>query len=81
MAYEGEVVKLQDGRWARFQRLSVTDPAGNSSALLVAVELEARYQQMLDAAQGGLRQQEPAPVRMSLTADESGNYALQMSAQ
>ena len=40
---------------------------------------QARYQQMLDAAHGELSQHTPAPVRMTLDADGSGNYSLQLS--
>lgn len=83
MAYEGELVKLQDGRWARFQRLSVATPDGHASTMLVAVELESRFQRMLDDAQGELwdNHRAPAPVRMSLEADGSVQLSDMAAAQ
>ena len=52
MADVGELVKLGDGRWARYQHLSVVSDGGPSGiALLVAVELDERTQRLLDAAE------------------------------
>lgn len=50
MAYEGELVKLTNGRWARFRRLPV---AGESKpwtddTVLVAVEVEEGLQALLE---------------------------------
>lgn len=52
MAYDGELVKLENGRWARFSHLDVVGVGLNpwNSAILVAVELEERYQDLLDDA-------------------------------
>jgi len=44
----GELVKLGDGRWARYQQLAVS---GTGLSILVAVELDARTQRLLDAAE------------------------------
>ncbi len=44
----GELVKLGDGRWARYQQLEV---AGTGLSILVAVELDDRTQRLLDAAE------------------------------
>jgi hypothetical protein len=46
----GELVKLGDGRWARYQQLAVN---GTGLSILVAVELDARTQRLLDAAEFG----------------------------
>ena len=50
MADIGELVKLGDGRWARYQQLAVS---GTGLSILVAVELDDRTQRMLDAAEFG----------------------------
>lgn len=79
MAFEGELVKLNNGRWARFQRCQVAEGAGITTSLLVAVELDERYQRMLEEAHGELLESKRQPVRMSLDADGKGEYALQIS--
>jgi hypothetical protein len=71
MAFEGELVKLNNGRWARFQRCQVSGGDGYQSSMLVAVELDGRYQQMLDEAHGELLGSKRAPSRLSLDADGS----------
>ncbi len=48
MADIGELVKLGDGRWARYQQLAVS---GTGLSILVAVELDDRTQRLLDAAE------------------------------
>ena len=50
MADIGELVKLGDGRWARYQQLEIS---GTGLSILVAVELDDRTQRMLDAAEFG----------------------------
>jgi hypothetical protein len=48
----GELVKLGDGRWARYQHCPVvSDGRPSGIALLVAVELDERTQRLLDAAE------------------------------
>jgi len=48
----GELVKLGDGRWARYQQCPVvSDGRPSGIALLVAVELDERTQRLLDAAE------------------------------
>ena len=81
MAFEGELVKLSNGRWARFQRCRVTDAGAYQPTVLVAVELDAKYQQMLDEVHGELLESKRAPVRMSLDPNESGELSLQVSEQ
>jgi hypothetical protein len=52
MADVGELVKLGDGRWARYQHCTVYGQGGAGGlSLLVAVELDERTQRMLDAAE------------------------------
>ncbi len=46
----GELVKLGDGRWARYQQIAVS---GAGLSILVAVELDERTQRLLDAAELG----------------------------
>ena len=48
MADIGELVKLGDGRWARYQQIEVS---GTGLSILVAVELDDRTQRLLDAAE------------------------------
>ena len=60
MAYDGELVKMQNGRWARFQRCQVYRPGvedAGSTMLLIAVELEeeAFLEQLALARSLGLR--------------------------
>jgi hypothetical protein len=52
MADIGELVKLSDGRWARFQHCPVYGQEGAGGlSLMVAVELDERTQRMLDVAE------------------------------
>ncbi|MFN0062957.1 MAG: hypothetical protein ACKVPX_10625 [Myxococcaceae bacterium] len=72
MAYLGEVVRMANGRWARFEAFaSIGAPA---PAVLAAVELEERFQQALDAAQPSLEQyrKEGSKVRLRLETDAAG---------
>ena len=48
MADIGELVKLGDGRWARYHQCEVS---GTGLSILVAVELDDRTQRLLDAAE------------------------------
>jgi len=54
MAYDGELVKMENGRWARFQRCSIQNaghPDSDDFSMLVAVELDEHYQDLLAAAE------------------------------
>lgn len=67
MADIGELVKLGDGRWARYQQCAVSGNGGLS--ILVAVELDERTQRLLDAAELGVpveTQRGPAGPRLDL---------------
>lgn len=57
MAYDGELVKMANGRWARFQRCRVYRPGvedAGETMLLIAVELDERYQRLLDEVEDSL---------------------------
>lgn len=57
MAYEGELVKMENGRWARFTQCRISN-AGHqereSMSILVAVELDEEAQVLLRAAEDSL---------------------------
>ncbi|MBZ4414907.1 hypothetical protein [Myxococcus sp. RHSTA-1-4] len=77
MAYDGELVKMQNGRWARFQRCQVYRPGvedAGETMLLIAVELEERYQQLLDEAADSLAQYRlrGVPVQVRLDPEAQG---------
>jgi len=77
MAYDGELVKMENGRWARFQRCQVYRPGvadAGETMLLIAVELEERFQRLLDEAAGSLAQYryQGVPVRMRLDPETQG---------
>ncbi|WP_223642711.1 hypothetical protein [Corallococcus sp. EGB] len=77
MAYDGELVKMQNGRWARFQRCQVYRPGvtdAGETMLLIAVELEERYQQLLDEAADSLAEyrSQGVPVQVRLAPDAQG---------
>ncbi len=77
MAYDGELVKMANGRWARFQRCQVYRPGvedAGETMLLIAVELEERYQRLLDEAADSLAQYrvQGVPVQVRLDPDAQG---------
>ena len=53
MAYEGELVKLGNGRWAKFRQCPCegAEQAANTDTILVAVELDDEAQALLSAAE------------------------------
>jgi hypothetical protein len=57
MAYEGELVKMANGRWARFTQLKISN-AGHQdlddTSILVAVELDVESQELLKQAEVSL---------------------------
>ena len=74
MAQEGELVKLGNGRWARFRQLPVY--AGEVPAaltLLAAVELDQRTQEVLEAAERSLDAYRLRGFEMDLRLDAEGN--------
>ncbi|MFP2904863.1 hypothetical protein ACLESD_07375 [Pyxidicoccus sp. 3LFB2] len=77
MAYDGELVKMENGRWARFQRCRVYRPGvedAGETMLLIAVELEERYQLLLDGAADSLAQYrfQGVPVQVRLDPETQG---------
>jgi hypothetical protein len=75
MAYDGELVKMANGRWARFQRCQVYRPDvedAGETMMLIAVELDERYQKLLDEAASSLAdyRHRGIPVQASLDASE-----------
>lgn len=81
MAYDGELVKMQNGRWARFQRCQVYRPGvadAGETMLLIAVELEERYQRLLDEASDSLARyrHQGIPVQAQLGQDAQGQEHL-----
>ena len=85
MASEGELVRMQNGRWARFQRCAVYNErtrqdaaTGDGVAVLVAVELGDSYQKLLDAAENSLRgyRQQGIPVQLLLDWNGDGKLSL-----
>jgi hypothetical protein len=80
MAYEGELVKMKNGRWARFSRCRVhhSGQQRNGPEILVAVELEDRYQELLRAAEDSIHayRQKGIPVKVRLDPDGDGRLSL-----
>lgn len=77
MAYDGELVKMENGRWARFQRCRVYRPGvedAGETMLLIAVELEERYQLLLNEAADSLAQYrfQGVPVQVRLDPETQG---------
>jgi hypothetical protein len=80
MAYDGELVKMENGRWARFQRCRVHRPGvedAGETMLLIAVELEDRYQRMLDAVSDSLAQYRRQGIPVQVRMDEVQGVTLQ----
>jgi hypothetical protein len=81
MVSEGELVRMQNGRWARFQRCALYRSETSDQAevgVLVAVELGESYQQLLDAAENSLRgyRQKGIPVQLCLNWNRDGKLSL-----
>jgi hypothetical protein len=80
MAYDGELVKMESGRWARYQRCRVYRPGvedAGQTTLLIAVELEERYQQMLDGVADSLAQYRRQGIPVRVRMDETQGVTLQ----
>jgi hypothetical protein len=77
MAYDGELVKMQNGRWARFQRCRMFRSDGaeaGETMLLIAVELDERFQGLLDEVEDSLAQyrRQGIPVQVQMHPDAQG---------
>jgi hypothetical protein len=65
MAYDGELVRMENGRWARFQTYSVVNGATSSMdpvSMLVAVELDEQAQVLLNQMEESLEGASQASV-------------------
>ncbi|WNG14905.1 hypothetical protein [Cystobacter fuscus] len=73
MAYDGELVKMANGRWARFQRCQVYRPGvddAGETMMLIAVELDERYQRLLDEAADSLADYRQRGIVVQATLDD-----------
>jgi hypothetical protein len=81
MADEGQLVKLGNGRWARFRQLPVY--AGDVRAaltLLAAVELDQHTQELLEAAEVSLDAYRLRGFDMDVRLDPDGNVRFEQRA-
>lgn len=78
MAYSGELVKMSNGRWARFQQCVVGE---DDPPLLVAVELEDKYQELLDATESSVEQfrKQGLPVHVQIDPAHSSGIRVSVS--
>lgn len=63
MANDGDLVKMENGRWARFQQMPVSAADGTdfqALSILVAVELDEAWQARLEGDGGQLIDLDPA---------------------
>ena len=79
MAYDGELVKMENGRWARYVRCRVNGTQADD--ILVAVELDDRYQELLDAAESSIEEYRSSgvPFSVRLDPDSDGKLSLTFS--
>jgi hypothetical protein len=69
MAQVGRLVRLGNGRWARFEKVPVcVEGQKTEESLIVAVELSESEQERLDAEEQSLLQS-PALLRAPLSSD------------
>lgn len=85
MAQDGELVKLENGRWARFQRCTIVNAGhqdGEEQSLLVAVELDEHYQDLLNAAEDSLEgyRRRGVPVHVMLDPESRGKIRIHVEA-
>ena len=81
MADEGQLVKLGNGRWARFRQLPVY--AGDVRAaltLLAAVELDQATQELLEAAEVSLDAYRLRGFEMDVRLDAEGHVRFEQRA-
>ena len=82
MAYDGELVKMENGRWARFQRCRIDNrghqdgDADGDLSILVAVELDEHYQDLLNAAESSLESYRKRGIPVQVQTDEQGKIRL-----
>ena len=74
MANEGQLVKLDNGRWARFRHLPVyAGDVREAVTLLTAVEVDEQTQELLSAAEASLDAYRLRGFEMDLRLDAEGN--------
>jgi hypothetical protein len=74
MANEGQLVKLDNGRWARFRQLPVyAGETREALTLLTAVELDEPTQELLEAAEVSLDAYRQRGFEMDVRLDAEGN--------
>jgi hypothetical protein len=79
MAYDGELVKMANGRWARFQRCQVYRPGvedAGATMMLIAVELDERYQKLLDEVADSLADYRNRGIPVQAKLDEAQRLTL-----
>jgi hypothetical protein len=84
MAQEGELVKMENGRWAKFQRCTIVNAGhqdGDEFSVLVAVELDEHYQQLLDAAEQSLESYRQRGLQVQVRLDPDGKGKLSLTFQ
>lgn len=77
MAYDGELVKMANGRWARFQRCQVYRPGvddAGETMMLIAVELDERYQRLLDEASASLADYRHRGIPVQAMLDDGAKH-------
>ncbi len=74
MAVEGQLVKLGNGRWARFRQLPVyAGDVRGALTLLTAVELDQHTQELLAAAEVSLDAYRQRGFEMDVQLDADGS--------
>lgn len=86
MAFDGELVRMENGRWARFQQCRIVNaghPDHDGPSILVAVELEDDLQSALDAAQASVEsyRRRGIPVRVQLDDAVPGRVQVEVLSQ
>lgn len=85
MANDGDLVKMENGRWARFQQMPVSAADGTdfqALSILVAVELDETWQARLDGQEIGtpLIDLDPAPASFEKSSGEPVDSLPQVAA-
>jgi undecaprenyl pyrophosphate synthase len=81
MADEGQLVKLGNGRWARFRQLPVyAGDVRGALTLLAAVELDQHTQELLEAAEVSLDAYRLRGFEMDVRLDPDGKVRFEQRA-
>jgi hypothetical protein len=79
MAYVGELVKMSNGRWARFTRLKIANAghpdSDQETTILVAVELDTANQDLLREAEEALETYRRRAEERDLEEEELPQYS------